>query len=90
MANDGMSINKVSFYLIVTLALLYVVSMILSLVGVASRAVAIMQAVAAAIMILVVATLAWRYVQNRTTVWKILYVICVLLVIVGIVIPLVF
>lgn len=85
-----MTLNKFSFYLFFSVAALYIVSMILSLVKVRSIVVNILQAVAAALMVIVVAVLAGRYVKNRTMVWKLLYVICLLLVIVGIIIPLVF
>ena len=83
------SLNKISFWIIVSVAILYLVSMILALVGVNSKVVGIMQGVATAIMITIVAILAWRYVRNKPAVWILLYIICFLLVLVGIIIPLV-
>lgn len=83
------SLNKISFWIIVSVAILYLVSMILALVGVNSKVVGIMQGVATAIMITIVAILAWRYVKNKPAVWILLYIICFLLVLVGIIIPLV-
>ncbi|MGN0767911.1 MAG: hypothetical protein ACI4M8_01010 [Christensenellales bacterium] len=86
---SGISLNKVSFWLIAVTAVLYLVAMILHLVGLNSVIVAALQSIATAIMIIVVAILAWRYVRTKPLVWKILYIVCLLVVIIGIVIPLV-
>lgn len=87
--NSVLSLNKISFWVIVSVAILYLVSMILALVGVNSKVVGIMQGVATAIMITIVAILAWRYVKIKPAVWILLYIICFLVVLVGIIIPLV-
>lgn len=81
-------LNKISMYLLCAVAILYVVSMILSLVS-QDLAVAVLaiQGVATAIMLCIVAVLAWRYVRPKEMVWKVLYVLCLLLVIVGVIIP---
>lgn len=87
--NDGPrwpSLNKLSFYLIVATAVLYLVAMILSCVGL-SGPVHILQGIANAIMICVVAVLAYRYVRNKPTVWLVLYIVVLLVVLVGIVVP---
>ena len=88
---NKLSLNKVSFFMIATVAILYVVGMILSLINAAKlgSVVTILQSIAAAIMIVIVAILAWRYVRNRTTIWKVFYFLCLALVIVGIIVPLV-
>ena len=86
---SGISLNKVSFWLIAVTAVLYLVAMILHLVGLNSVIVAALQSIATAIMIIVVAILAWRYVRTKPLVWKILYIVCLLVVVIGIVIPLV-
>lgn len=86
---SGISLNKVSFWLIAVTAVLYLVAMILHLVGLNSVIVNALQSIATAIMIVVVAILAWRYVRTKALVWKILYIVCLLVVIIGIVIPLV-
>lgn len=83
------SLNKVSFYTLVAVALLYVIGMVFSLVGLPSRAVSALQGVATAIMITIVAILAWRYVDSKQAVWKVLYILCLLLVLVGVIIPLI-
>ena len=82
------SLNKVSMWILVAAALLYVVAMILSLVGVSATIVSALQNVAMAVMVVIVSILAWRYVRNKEAVWKVLYVLCLLLVIAGIIVPL--
>ncbi len=82
-------LNKVSMYVMVAVALLYVVSLLLACFNVNSVVVSALQGVASAIMIVIVAILAWRYVRPKQAVWKVLYVLCLLLVIVGIIVPLV-
>lgn len=83
------SLNKVSMYTICVAAILYLVSMILSLCGVNFKIVSALQNAATAIMIIIVSILAWRYVSKKPAVWKVLYVVCLLVVIVGIIIPLI-
>ncbi len=83
------SLNKISFWTIVAVTVLYAVSLILSAVGVNLKIVGALQGVATAIMIIIVSILAWRFVRSKPFVWKILYVICLLIVLAGIVVPLV-
>ena len=80
------SLNKISFYLIVATAILYLVGMILSCFHL-SGPVLILQGIANAIMICVVSVLAYRFVRNKPTVWLVLYIVVLLIVLVGIVIP---
>ena len=82
-------LNKISFWLIVAITVLYAVALILSACGVSSLAVSVLQGIAAAAMIIVVAILAWRYVKPKPAVWKVLYFICLLIVIAGIIVPMV-
>ena len=82
-------LNKISFWLIVAITILYAVALILSACGVSSLAVSVLQGIAAAAMIIVVAILAWRYVRPKPAVWKVLYFICLLIVIAGIIVPMV-
>lgn len=81
-------LNKVSMWILVAAALLYVIAMILKLVNVDFVAVTALQNVAMAAMAVIVSILAWRYVRNKEMVWKVLYVLCLLLVIAGIIVPL--
>ncbi len=87
--SSSLSMNKLSFYLLAVTAILYLVAMILSLCGVNLKIVSAMQGVASALMICVVAVLAWRYVAKKPAVWKVLYIVVLLVVIVGIILPLV-
>ena len=82
-------LNKISFWTIVAVTFLYALSMVLSACGVNMVVVSALQGVATAIMITIVAILAWRYVKPKQMVWKVLYVICLLIVIAGIIVPLV-
>lgn len=83
------SLNKISFWTIVAVTVLYVVALVLAAVGVSSKVVGILQGVATAIMIVIVSILAWRYVRSKQLVWKVLYFICLCVVLAGIVVPLV-
>ncbi len=83
------SLNKVSFWTIVGVTLLFAVSLVLSACGIDAKIVGWLQGVATAIMIVIVSILAWRYIRNKQVVWKVLYVICLLIVLAGIVVPLV-
>lgn len=80
-------INQISFWLIVSTAVFYLVSMILHYAAVSSALVDTFQAIASAIMICVVAVLAFRYVKNKQIVWKILYAVTLFIVLVCIVLP---
>ena len=88
--SNGLSVNKISFYMICITAILYLVALILHSVGVNSSIVSVLRSIASAIMIILIAICAWRYVANKPTVWKVLYIVCLLVVIVGIIIPLIF
>ncbi len=83
------SLNKISFWTIVTVTILYLVALVLSACGINARIVGALQGVATAIMILIVSVLAWKFVRSKAIVWKVLYVICLLVVLAGIVVPLV-
>lgn len=83
-------LNKISFWVIVAVTVLYAISLVLSAIGGTGlmTAVRILQGIATAIMIVIVAILAWRYVRAKQMVWKVLYVICLLIVVAGIIVPL--
>ncbi len=83
------SLNKISFWTIVAVTILYAVALVLSACGVSSKIVSLLQNIAMAIMIIIVSVLAWRFVRNKEVVWKVLYFICLLIVLAGIVVPLV-
>ena len=88
--NGGLwGLNKISFWTIVAVTILYAVALILAACGVTSVAVSALQGVAAAMMIIIVSILAWRYVKPKPAVWKVLYFVCLQIVIAGIIVPLV-
>ncbi len=82
-------LNKLSFWCIGAMAILYLVASILALCGLTMKVVLALQGLATALAICLVACLAWRYVRNKQTVWKVLYVVFLLVVVLGIIIPLV-
>lgn len=89
-SSSGMwGLNKISFWIIVAATILYAVALILAACGVSSVAVSALQGIAAAAMIVIVSILAWRYVRPKQAVWKVLYFVCLLIVIAGIIVPLV-
>ncbi len=84
-------LNKISFWTIVAVTVLYALSVVLSAIGGTKlmKVVSILNGIATAVMIIIVAILAWRYVRSKPMVWKVLYIICLLIVIAGIIVPLV-
>lgn len=82
-------LNKISFWCIGAMAILYLIASILALCGVNLQIVTALQGVATALAICIVAFLAWKYVRNKQTVWKVLYVVLLLVVLLGIILPLV-
>lgn len=82
-------LNKLSFYTIAVVAIAYLVSMILSLCGTNFKVVTAIQNLATAVLICIVSYLAWKYVRPKQTVWKVLYFVLLLVIIIAIIIPLV-
>ncbi|MBE5738697.1 MAG: hypothetical protein E7354_03120 [Clostridiales bacterium] len=82
-------INKLSMYTIFAVAFLYALSTVLALCNVQLKVISALQGLATAVMICIVAVLAWRYASTKELVWRLLYIICLLVVLSGIVIPLV-
>ena len=82
-------LNKISFWTIVAVTILYAIALILSACGINATVVNALQGIATAIMIVIVAILAWRYVRSKQMIWKVLYFVCLLIVIAGIIVPLV-
>lgn len=88
-SSNKWGLNKISFWVIVAVTILYAVSLVLGACQISLVVVGALQGVATAIMISIVAILAWRYVRPKQAVWKVLYFICLLIVIAGIIVPLV-
>ena len=86
-SGSGISLNKLSFWLLVAAAFLYVLGLIFNFIPALKGVVVYLQAVATAVMICVVAVLAWRYVAHKQVVWKVLYVLVLLIALVGLIIP---
>lgn len=82
-------LNKLSFWCIGAMAILYLIASILALCGVNLKVVSVLKDCATALAICIVAYLAWKYVRNKQTVWKVLYFVLLLVVLLGIILPLV-
>ena len=82
-------LNKISFYLMGAVAILYLIGLILSACGVSMKVVTALQGLATALMICIVAYLGWKYVRPKQTVWLVLYFTFLLVIIAGIIVPLV-
>ena len=81
------SLNKISFWLMVAAAIILLVGMILKFIPGASAAAGWLLSVVTAFMVCVVAVLAYRFIRKKPTVWLVLYIVVLLVVLVGIVIP---
>jgi hypothetical protein len=88
-SNNVWGINKISFYTIGCVAVLYLISSVLSLFGVNLKVISALQGVATAIALSIVAVLAWRYVKHKQDVWKVLYFVLLLVVLIGVILPLI-
>ena len=86
-------LNKISMYIIIVVALLYVITTILSFIpldlALSYKIIGIINGFATAAMITVVSILAWRYVAHKNATWQVIYIICLILVFTGVVIPLI-
>ena len=91
MANksNGIGINKISFYTLLSLAVLHMIATVLSLIGIGSTIVGYLQGVATAVALCILAFIAWRYVDSKPTSWKVLYFIILLIALAGVILPLV-
>ena len=87
------SLNKVSFWLIVATAVLYLTAALLAALSsvidaTISKAVThAAMAIAEALTVCVVGILGWRYVRNKGTAWIVLYIVVLIVILVGIVLP---
>ena len=81
------SLNKISFWLIVAAAILLLIGMIFKFIPELASVSNWLLSIVTAAMVCVVAVLAYRFVRNKPTVWLVLYIVVLLVVIAGIIIP---
>lgn len=88
-SSNKLSINKISFYVIGSISILYLVSAILSLfdLNLSFNIVELFQAIATYVTVGVVSVLAWRYVNNKPTAYKVLYFIFMVIVTITVFLP---
>lgn len=86
---SGFSMGKISFYTLLAAAVLYLISMLLSVFAQndITTVVNALKDVTLAIMVIIVSITAWRYVRNKPAIWKVLYFVILLVIIVCIIIP---
>lgn len=88
--HSGWGINKISFWAITIISLMYLVAQVLRWIGFNNSAAVAdwVRSVASALAFCLVAVLAYRYVRNKPVVWLVLYIIVLLILLVFIVLPL--
>lgn len=84
------SMNKISFWTIVVASIVYLLGVVLGkLVPSLGVLVGIAQSIVIVVMTTIVAIHAWKFVRNRQTIWIVLFVVCLLVILVGIILGLV-
>lgn len=78
------SLNSVAFYALAAVAFVYLITTILANVGlsVPYNILGIINMIAQLCILLICIILAWRFVANKATVWKVLYFLVVLIIVV--------
>ncbi|MEG2274825.1 MAG: hypothetical protein RSC44_05795 [Clostridia bacterium] len=87
--HGGMFLNKLSFFTICTVAVLYLVSSILGALQIDLVIVGALQGVATALLILIASAHAWKFVAHKSAIWVVVFIVCLLVVVIGIILPLV-
>lgn len=84
------SLSKVAFFVIIGLAVLHLLSSFLCFFPIADKIISSIQAIASGIATSIVAIVSWNYAKQRNKEWKIIYFVCLAIVILCIIVPLVF
>lgn len=85
--NDKWSLNKVSFFVIFVVAVLYLINSLLAILQVNLTVIGSMQAVCSAVALGIVGFMGWNYIKHKADSLKITYIILLLLVFIGIIVP---
>ncbi len=85
--NSSWGVSKIAFYALAAVAILYLLNTVLNLCGVSSMLVSILFGVGEAILTCVAAYIAWNFVDGKSTVWKVLYLVFVIVILIGIILP---
>ena len=83
-------VNKISFYVLGAMAILYLIASVLSILNLSLALVGVLQAFATAVALCIVGYIAWGYVRNASTTLKVLYIVFMLIVLAGIILPMAF
>ena len=84
------SLSKVAFLVIIALAVLHLLSSLFAIFGIPTKIISSIQAIASGIATAIVAIVSWNYAKQRNKEWKIIYFICLAIVVLCIIVPLVF
>ena len=84
------SLSKVAFLVIIALAVLHLLSSLFAIFGIPTKIISSIQAIASGIATAIVAIVSWNYAKQRNKEWKIIYFVCLAVVILCIIVPLVF
>ncbi len=84
------SLAKVAFVIIFAVAVLYLINSFFAIFGVGFKIIATMQAVCSALALALVGFVGWDYVKNKQDNIRVAYVVAMVVVLVGIIIPVVF
>ena len=86
-SSGGISLNKVAFYTLVVAAVVLMIQAVLTRVLGGSVILSAISAVIQIILYALAGILGWRYVKNKQTVWKVLYILAALVLIVAVILP---
>lgn len=86
-SSGRISLNKIAFYTLVVAAIILMVQAVLTHVLGPSMILSLVSAVIQIILYAIAGVLGWRYVKNKQTVWKVLYILAALVLIVAVILP---
>ena len=87
--NKTTFLSKISFWTIFLVTILYATSIILSVLNIQTWIIGAISSVATGLLVLIAALQGWNYVKAKAVLYKIVYIICLAVVIAGIVVPMV-
>jgi hypothetical protein len=83
------SLSKIAFYTFIVAAAVYLLQAILGKIGVQSNILQTLQSVVIILLFLVTGFMGWRYCRTKKFLIKLLYLICVIIIIVAVVLPII-
>ena len=87
--NNAPFLSKVSFWTIFLITLVYATSIVLSILEIEAWIIGTLNSISTGLLVLIAAFHGWQYVTSKAILYKIVYIICLAVVIAGIVVPMV-